>query len=136
MRTPVEDYRDIRFFRRGTHQERVEIVSWYGYRKRWLEADVYDEVVQGISDEAKRITVGPGLDPSTQMGPLISREQHDKVLGYMSSGVDAGAHASAGGGRSGDRGYFVEPTVLTDTTPDVKVVRGEILRPGGLRDSV
>jgi phenylacetaldehyde dehydrogenase len=70
------------------------------------------------------------------MGPLISAEQHEKVLGYMASGVDAGAHAPAGGSRMGDRGYFVEPTVLTDTTPDVKVVRGEILRPGGLRDSV
>jgi phenylacetaldehyde dehydrogenase len=94
-----------------------------------VEREVFDEVVQGISDEAKRIKVGPGLDPDTQMGPLISQEQHDKVLGYMSSGVDAGARASAGGGRVGDRGYFVEPTVLTDTTPDMQVVREEIFGP-------
>jgi len=95
----------------------------------YIERDVYDEVVQGISDEAKEIKVGPGLDPDTQMGPLTSAEQRDKVLGYMASGLDAGAHAPAGGGRTGDRGYFVEPTVLTDTTPDMKVVREEIFGP-------
>ena len=95
----------------------------------YVERDVYDEVVQGISDEAKKIKVGPGLDPDTQMGPLISAEQHDKVLGYLSSGLDAGASAPAGGGRAGDRGYFVQPTVLTDTTPDMKVVREEIFGP-------
>jgi phenylacetaldehyde dehydrogenase len=95
----------------------------------YIERDVYDEVVQGVSDEAKNITVGPGIDPDTQMGPLTSEEQLDKVLGYMSSGVDAGARAASGGGRVGDRGYFVEPTVLTDTTPDMKVVREEIFGP-------
>jgi phenylacetaldehyde dehydrogenase len=95
----------------------------------YIERDVFDAVVQGISDEAGKIKVGPGLDPDTQMGPLTSAEQRDKVLGYMSSGLDAGAHARAGGGRMGDRGYFVEPTVLTDTTPDMKVVREEIFGP-------
>jgi phenylacetaldehyde dehydrogenase len=95
----------------------------------YIERDVFDEVVQGVSDLARKITVGPGLNPDTQMGPLTSAEQRDKVLGYMSSGVGEGAHASAGGGRVGDRGYFVEPTVLTDTTPDMKVVREEIFGP-------
>jgi phenylacetaldehyde dehydrogenase len=95
----------------------------------YIEKDVFDEVVQGITDEAGKITVGPGTDAETQMGPLISEEQFDKVLGYMSSGVDAGAHASTGGGRVGDHGYFVQPTVLTDTTPEMKVVREEIFGP-------
>ena len=95
----------------------------------YVEREVYDEVVQGISDEAKKIKVGSGLDADTQMGPLISAEQHDKVLGYLSSGLDAGASALAGGGRAGERGYFVQPTVLTDTTPDMKVVREEIFGP-------
>jgi phenylacetaldehyde dehydrogenase len=95
----------------------------------YIEKDVFDEVVQGITDEAGKITVGPGTDADTQMGPLISEEQFDKVLGYMSSGVDAGAHASTGGGRVGDHGYFVQPTVLTDTTPEMKVVREEIFGP-------
>src|SRR6202051_3755255 len=70
----------------------------------YIEREVYDDVVQGVSDEAKKSKVGPGLDSDTQMGPLISAEQHDKVLGYLSSGLDAGARASAGGGRAGDRG--------------------------------
>jgi phenylacetaldehyde dehydrogenase len=95
----------------------------------YIEKDVFDEVVQGITDEAGKITVGPGTDADTQMGPLISEEQFDKVLGYMSSGVDAGAHASTGGGRVGEHGYFVQPTVLTDTTPEMKVVREEIFGP-------
>jgi acyl-CoA reductase-like NAD-dependent aldehyde dehydrogenase len=64
-----------------------------------------------------------------QMGPLTSAEQHEKVLGYVSCGLDVGARAPIGGGRVGDRGYFVEPTVLTDTTPDMKVVREEIFGP-------
>ena len=87
------------------------------------------EGAQGISDEAKKIKIGPGVDADTQMGPLISAEQHDKVLGYLSSGLDAGAHAPAGGGRAGERGYFVQPTVLTDTKPDMKVEREEIFGP-------
>jgi phenylacetaldehyde dehydrogenase len=95
----------------------------------YIERDVFDDVVQGISDEAKKIRLGPGLDAETQMGPLISAEQHEKVLGYMASGLDAGALAPAGGGRAGERGYFVQPTVLTHTTPDMSVVREEIFGP-------
>jgi phenylacetaldehyde dehydrogenase len=95
----------------------------------YVEKGVFDEVVSGITDEAAKITVGPGTEAGTQMGPLISEEQFDKVLGYMSSGVDAGAQAATGGGRVGDQGYFVQPTVLTDTTPDMKVVREEIFGP-------
>ena len=95
----------------------------------YIERDVFDDVVQGVSEEAKKIKLGPGLDAETQMGPLISAEQHEKVLGYMASGLDAGALAPAGGGRAGDRGYFVQPTVLTHTTPDMKVVREEIFGP-------
>jgi phenylacetaldehyde dehydrogenase len=95
----------------------------------YIQNEVFDEVVQGISDQASNITVGDGTDPDTQMGPLTSAEQHEKVLGYMASGLDEGAHATTGGGRTRDRGYFVEPTVLTDTTPDMKVVREEIFGP-------
>jgi phenylacetaldehyde dehydrogenase len=86
-------------------------------------------VVEGVANEAKKITIGPGINADTQMGPLISQEQHEKVLGYLSSGLGAGAHAPTGGGRAGVHGYFVEPTVLTDTTPDMKVVREEIFGP-------
>ena len=63
------------------------------------------------------------------MGPLISDEQFEKVLGYIDSGRNDGAEAVIGGGRQGDRGYFVQPTILTNTNPDMKVVREEIFGP-------
>ncbi|HXW45450.1 MAG TPA: aldehyde dehydrogenase family protein, partial [Streptosporangiaceae bacterium] len=75
------------------------------------------------------IKIGPGLDPSTQMGPLVSDEQFRRVTGFLESGRTEGATALTGGGRFGDRGYFVEPTVLTNTRPDMKVVREEIFGP-------
>jgi phenylacetaldehyde dehydrogenase len=90
---------------------------------------VFDQVVSGVSEAAERITVGSGLDQTTQMGPLISDEQFGKVLGYLDAGRRDGARAVVGGGRTGDRGYFVQPTVLTDTSPDMSVVKEEIFGP-------
>jgi phenylacetaldehyde dehydrogenase len=95
----------------------------------YAEADVFDDVVAGVAEEARKIKVGRGLDPDTQMGPLVSDEQLARVCGFLESGVEEGARALAGGHRAGDRGYFVEPTVLVDTTPDMKVVREEIFGP-------
>jgi phenylacetaldehyde dehydrogenase len=89
----------------------------------------YDEVVDGVAEIAKSIKLGSGLDPATQMGPLVSDEQFRRVTGFLESGKADGATALAGGGRHGDRGYFVEPTVLTNTRPDMKVVREEIFGP-------
>jgi phenylacetaldehyde dehydrogenase len=89
----------------------------------------FDEVVDGVSEIAKSIKLGSGMDPGTQMGPLVSAEQLSRVTGYLESGRTAGATAVTGGGRFGDKGYFVEPTVLTNTTPDMKVVREEIFGP-------
>jgi phenylacetaldehyde dehydrogenase len=89
----------------------------------------FDEVVEGVAEIAKSIRLGPGLDPGTQMGPLVSDEQLRRVTGYLRSGLADGATAVAGGGRHGDTGYFVEPTVLTGTRPDMKVVREEIFGP-------
>jgi phenylacetaldehyde dehydrogenase len=63
------------------------------------------------------------------MGPMVSAEQLRTVTGYIESGKAEGATALSGGGRFGDRGYFVEPTVLTNTRPDMKVVREEIFGP-------
>jgi len=95
----------------------------------YIESSAFDDVVAGVAEQAKKITIGPGMDPSTQMGPLISDEQFQKVLGYLESGIDAGAEAVVGGGRAADRGYFVQPTILTNTSGDMKVVREEIFGP-------
>ncbi len=91
---------------------------------------VFDQVVEGVAAEAKKIKVGPGLDPKTDVGPLVSEEQFQRVTGFLKSGVEEGAKVVTGGKLAGgDGGYFVEPTVLTDTKPTMKVVREEIFGP-------
>ncbi|MBV8990634.1 MAG: aldehyde dehydrogenase family protein, partial [Solirubrobacterales bacterium] len=95
----------------------------------YVQKQLYDDVVAGVAEQAKKIKLAPGTDPDAEMGPLISDEQFEKVLGYLDSGREAGAEAVVGGGRSGSRGYFVEPTILTNTKPDMKVVQEEIFGP-------
>ena len=94
-----------------------------------VEKPLYDRVVEGVSEHAKKIKLGPGLDASTDMGPLVSEEQFDRVTSFLASGSKEGAKAVCGGNRFGDQGYFVEPTVLTNTSEDMKVVREEIFGP-------
>ena len=95
----------------------------------YVEKGLFDQVVEGVAEQAKNIKIGPGLDPNTQMGPLVSDEQQKRVLGYLESGFSEGAKAITGGGKAGDAGYFVQPTVLVDTTPAMKVVQEEIFGP-------
>jgi phenylacetaldehyde dehydrogenase len=95
----------------------------------YVQKKIYDDVVAGVAEQAEKIKLGPGTDPDSEMGPLISDEQFEKVLGYLASGRDEGAHPVVGGDRYGDRGYFVQPTVLTNTNPNMKVVREEIFGP-------
>jgi phenylacetaldehyde dehydrogenase len=90
---------------------------------------VYDKVVGGVADIAGRIKVGPGLDPVTEMGPLVSDEQFSRVTGYIEEGRRSGAQVAVGGERVGNLGYFVAPTVLEKTSPDMKVVQEEIFGP-------
>src|ERR1700723_967508 len=96
----------------------------------YIHEKVFDEVVDGVSKVASDIKLAPGLDPSCQMGPLVSDEQYRKVVGYIESGINEGAKIAAGGPVSGfDRGYFIRPTVLTNTNPRMKVVQEEIFGP-------
>jgi phenylacetaldehyde dehydrogenase len=95
----------------------------------FVEKAVFDQVVDGVAQRAKKINIGPGLDPKTQMGPLVSEEQLKRVCGYLDLGRAEGAKAVAGGHQKGDKGYFVEPTVLVDTRDDMKVVQEEIFGP-------
>src|SRR4051812_10450029 len=73
---------------------------------------VFDKVVEGVSAAASSMRLGPGLDPQTQMGPLVSREQQERVLGYINAGKSEGASITAGGNAPSHPGYFVKPTVL------------------------
>jgi phenylacetaldehyde dehydrogenase len=95
----------------------------------YVQADRFDEVVSGVAEVARSIKLGDGMEPDTQMGPLVSDEQLRRVTGYLDAGRGDGATAVVGGARHGDRGYFVEPTVLTGTRPDMSVVREEIFGP-------
>jgi phenylacetaldehyde dehydrogenase len=90
---------------------------------------VFDKLMEGIASEAGKIRIGPGLDPDTQMGPLVSEEQFTRVTGFLESGRKEGARFVTGGERVGNAGYFVAPTVLTDTRPDMSVMRNEIFGP-------
>ena len=95
----------------------------------YVHESVYDKVLQGVSDIAGGITMGAGTDPRTEMGPLVSEEQFQRVTGFIDSGLSEGAKVVAGGKRYGDRGYFVQPTVLTNTNADMKVRKEEIFGP-------
>jgi phenylacetaldehyde dehydrogenase len=95
----------------------------------FVEKPLFDEVVEGVAAQAQKIKIGPGMDPATEMGPLVSQEQLERVTGYLESGAREGARAVAGGKRVGGKGYFVSPTVLVDTKPTMKVVQEEIFGP-------
>lgn len=90
---------------------------------------IFDTMMVGLSDEAAKLKIGPGLDPESRIGPLVSDEQFRRVTGFLESGRLEGAEVVTGGKRHGNGGYFVEPTVLTKTTPTMKVVREEIFGP-------
>ncbi|HTW38472.1 MAG TPA: aldehyde dehydrogenase family protein [Steroidobacteraceae bacterium] len=89
----------------------------------------YERVLQGVSDAAKKIRLGPGLSPQTQMGPLVSKVQFERVTGFLKCGHQEGARTVVGGKRHGDTGYFVEPTVLDGTRETMRVYREEIFGP-------
>ncbi|HEY3903792.1 MAG TPA: aldehyde dehydrogenase family protein [Streptosporangiaceae bacterium] len=95
----------------------------------FVQESRFDEVVDGVSEIAKSIKLGPGMDESTQMGPLVSHEQLARVTGYLDAGKTDGATALTGCSRHGEAGYFVEPTVITNTTPEMSIVREEIFGP-------
>src|SRR6202142_2497417 len=95
----------------------------------FVERPVFDRVIEGVAAKAKKIRVGSGLEPETSMGPLVSEEQLQRVCNYLEIGLSEGATAVAGGKKIGDKGYFVEPTLLVNTKDDMRVVQEEIFGP-------
>jgi phenylacetaldehyde dehydrogenase len=95
----------------------------------YVESTIFEKVVEGVAELAKKIRLGSGLDPETEMGPLVSTEQLDRVCGYLEAGVAEGAKAVVGGHKASGTGYFVEPTVLVNTRENMKVVQEEIFGP-------
>jgi phenylacetaldehyde dehydrogenase len=95
----------------------------------YVHRKIFDKVVEGVGEAANSIRLGPGLDPATQMGPLVSAEQQERVLKYIDSGRAEGATVVTGGERLDHPGYFVKPTVLAATRNDIRVVQEEIFGP-------
>ncbi|AKE90877.1 MULTISPECIES: aldehyde dehydrogenase family protein [Rhodococcus] len=95
----------------------------------FVERPIFEKFTEAVAEAASKVKIGPGLDPATQLGPLVSQEQLDRVTGYLRQGLTDGARALTGGKRWGDKGFFVEPTVLVDVQPDFSVVREEIFGP-------
>jgi phenylacetaldehyde dehydrogenase len=120
IETAIQGATDAIFFNHGQ-------VCTAGSRL-YVERDVYDQVLEGITENANKTRLGSGLDPDTEMGPLVSQTQLDRVTGYLDSGLNDGAKMAAGG-KVDSKGYFMAPTILTDTRPDMKVIQEEIFGP-------
>ena len=95
----------------------------------FIHEAVYDRVVDGVAEIARGMKIGPGWDPETRIGPLISDEQLARVQTYVASGREEGAELVAGGVRPERPGYFMEPTVFARTNRDMRIVREEIFGP-------
>jgi acyl-CoA reductase-like NAD-dependent aldehyde dehydrogenase len=97
----------------------------------FVPAERFDEVMSGLAEAAKSARLGPGLESGTQLGPLVSAEQHERVLGYIDAGRAEGAEVLAGGeaALSDSGGYFVEPTLFATTSDELRIAREEIFGP-------
>src|SRR2546421_3662075 len=96
----------------------------------FVQEKVYDQALDQLVQTVKEARIGPGIDPVTQMGPLVSKTQLERVLGYIQTGSQEGARLLAGGHRAGglDGGYFVGPTVCADVDGKKPIRRGEHFR--------
>ncbi len=99
----------------------------------FVQSGLHDQFVERLVERTKKIRIGDPLDPETQMGPLVNKAQHEKVLGYIEIGRQDGATLACGGGAPSLQGFeggcFVEPTVFTGVTDDMRIAREEIFGP-------
>jgi acyl-CoA reductase-like NAD-dependent aldehyde dehydrogenase len=95
----------------------------------FVHRDQFDGVVAALAQRADRSRVGPGLQDGTQLGPVVSREQQDRVISYIESGLEDGAELVAGGSARPGDGYFIEPTLFTTDRDEVRIAREEIFGP-------
>jgi phenylacetaldehyde dehydrogenase len=90
---------------------------------------IFDRVIEGVSAASAFWKPRPSLDPQGHMGPLVSKEQMDRVMGYIAAGKRDGASIAIGGDSAAANGYYVNPTVMVNVKPDMSVVRDEIFGP-------
>jgi acyl-CoA reductase-like NAD-dependent aldehyde dehydrogenase len=95
----------------------------------FVARELFDQVVDGLAQYAGEAKVGPGLDPDSEFGPLVSAEQFERVKGYIDSGIAEGAEAVTGGSPENGDGYFVAPTLFTGVEDGMRIAREEIFGP-------
>ena len=95
----------------------------------FVQEGIYDEFVKRSVEVSKKRKVGNPLDKDTEQGPQVDDIQFNKILGYIELGQKEGAKMLCGGKRSGDRGYFIEPTVFADVTDNMTIAKEEIFGP-------
>ena len=98
-----------------------------------IHESIKDQFVEKLAERAKKMTAGDPMDPKTRLGPVISQEQMDRVLGYVKKGTDEGARLVTGGKRllynGEERGYWIEPTIFDNVKPDACIAQEEIFGP-------
>jgi acyl-CoA reductase-like NAD-dependent aldehyde dehydrogenase len=97
----------------------------------FVPSERFDEVVTALAERAQATRLGAGLDPDTQLGPLVSAEQHERVMSYIASGQEQGAELIAGGEAAlrESGGWFVQPTLFSSTSDELRIAREEIFGP-------
>jgi phenylacetaldehyde dehydrogenase len=95
----------------------------------FIDASIFDEVTKGVAQIARELRLGSGFDPSTQLGPLISSRQMERVSSLVASGVEEGAEPLCGAARVDQKGFFYQPTVLTGGRADMRITREEVFGP-------
>jgi 1-pyrroline dehydrogenase len=92
-------------------------------------SEIYDELVDKVVDGARSLKIGAPADDGVELGPVISARQRERVLGFVERARSDGAEIATGGHPSGDRGFFVEPTVVLDPAQDSEIVQNEVFGP-------
>ncbi|KAG8798912.1 aldehyde dehydrogenase (NAD(P)(+)) ald5, partial [Serendipita sp. 398] len=95
----------------------------------YVQAGIYDKFTKAFTEHIKTLKVGDPFAEDTFQGPQVSQTQQERIMGYIEAGKSEGATVHMGGDRHGDDGYFVQPTVFLDATPDMKIVKEEIFGP-------
>ncbi len=95
----------------------------------YVQRASFDRVVSGVAEHAKKLRLGAGLDPKSDLGPLVSRDQKERVTSYIAKGTAEGGEIVAGGDTIDSEGFYVPPTVLVNTKHSSTVVQEEIFGP-------
>jgi phenylacetaldehyde dehydrogenase len=95
----------------------------------FIHERIYDKVMEGVLERARTLKIGPGTEPDTFMGPVVSAQQLERVTGYVRSGQQQGAEIVAGEQKLPAQGYFVRPTVMSNVRPEMTIMREEIFGP-------